>query len=303
MAAITSGLREWLKQFRALVRLKIQVGELVDRARYGRERRTLAALPLFAPYSSGSSPARAAQAVLAANQTFPFLAHLLEATGDSRTPETVDAEALCADPQSRRLAEVLKRTFDTYGSDKALAHDYHYIYGHILRDASAIRSVVEIGLGSNNPDVVSNMGQHAKPGSSLRAFRDCLPNAVIVGADVDRRILFEEDRIRTVFVDQTDLESFRALEQVAGGHLDLVIDDGLHAPNANLAVAAFALPRLTQGGWLIIEDIAPNAVPVWRVVSALLPAEYRPIIINAKGAFVFGVRRGADPRLSGSAPA
>ena len=47
---------------------------------------------------------------------------------------------------------------DKYGSDKASGHDYHNIYGPILKKRDAITGILEIGMGTNNTDVVSNIG-------------------------------------------------------------------------------------------------------------------------------------------------
>jgi hypothetical protein len=87
------------------------------------------------------------------------------------------------------------------------------------------------------------MGAEGKPGASLRAFRDFLPNAVIYGADVDRRILFEEDRIHCHFLDQTNFSSFEKIDNIIQEKLDLIVDDGLHSPNANINTLIFALKK------------------------------------------------------------
>jgi hypothetical protein len=76
--------------------------------------------------------------------------------------------------------------------------------------------LLEIGLGTNNTDVVSNMGSEGVPDASLRAFRDYLPNARIYGAGIDKRILFEESRIKTYFADQTDLAAAARLRSHSG---------------------------------------------------------------------------------------
>jgi SAM-dependent methyltransferase len=282
--------RQWLRRFPVLVysrkRLRMLLygeysyGEIVNE------------LPLFAPYSAGPFKALAQLTILAANQTFPFLVHFLEATGNEHIiTSIVDAEQFCSDPESEKSAERLKCKFEVYGSDKSTLHNYHLIYGSILKNRESVSAVLEIGLGSNNADIVSNMKQAGKPGGSLRAFRDFLPNANIYGADVDKRILFEEDRIRTFFVDQTELQSFETLGKYVGTDFDLIIDDGLHSPNANIAVLAFALGRLKPGGWLVVEDISNSALPVWQVVAALIPAGYRPHLILARDAVVFAVER------------
>ena len=50
-------------------------------------------------------------------------------------------------------------------------------------------------------------GVDGKPLASLRAWRDYFKNAKIFGADVDKDCLFNEDRIKTFYVDQSDKDS------------------------------------------------------------------------------------------------
>jgi hypothetical protein len=177
-----------------------------------------------------------------------------------------------------------------YGSDKAV-HHYHNIYGPILKNRDEIRGVLEIGLGTNNTDIVSNMGAGGRPGASLRAFRDFLKSASIFGADIDTQILFEDERIKTFFVDQTKPATLTELGKSVPSELDLIIDDGLHSPNANIATLQFGLRKIKRGGWVVIEDIAREALRAWELVSALLPNSYETHILRAEGAFVFTVKR------------
>ena len=147
-------------------------------------------------------------------------------------------------------------------------------------------------MGTNNRHVVSHMGVDGKPGASLRAFRQHLPNAQIYGADIDKSILFQEDRIQTFFVDQTEPSSFLDLERRVPSDLDLIIDDGLHSPDANLESLRFGLQKIKIGGWFIVEDICPEAVPLWQVVSALLISErLEAHLYRAQGGYVFAVKR------------
>jgi hypothetical protein len=129
------------------------------------------------------------------------------------------------------------------------------------------------------------------PGASLKAFRDFLKSATIFGADIDKRILFEDTRIETFFVDQTDPVTLTELGKSIPSDLDLVIDDGLHSPNANIETLKFGLTKIRIGAWVVVEDIAPDALPVWEVVSALLPSNYKPHIIRAESALLFAVKR------------
>lgn len=182
----------------------------------------------------------------------------------------------------------MKELLDQYGSDKATRHNYHHLYGTLLEDRTAITGIFEVGLGTNNPTVVSNMGGIGRPGSSLRAFRDFAPNAHIYGADVDKAILFNEDRIVTHFVDQTDPATFEALKDMIPNGIDLVIDDGLHAPDANIATLTFGLSRIKAGGWVIIEDIPTKALALWDFIGAILPRQFEPTLFELDLATLFG---------------
>jgi hypothetical protein len=135
------------------------------------------------------------------------------------------------------------------------------------------------------------MGPHGNVGASLRAFREFCKNAHIYGADVDKRVLFEEDRITTFFLDQTDLLTFKALPNSLPDDIDLFIDDGLHSPHANILSLQFGLERIRVGGWVVIEDIANSAAPVWHVVAGLLPTRFKPYLIQTEYGILFAVHK------------
>jgi hypothetical protein len=249
-------------------------------------------LPAFVANSAMSSAETATHLALqTANQLVPFLASLAGAVNEN-VVGPVTADTFLPITETRALAAEFKVILDHYGSDKATFHAYHEIYAAILRDREKVERVLEIGLGTNNTDVASNMGPAGRPGASLRAFRDFLPNALIFGADVDRRILFAETRIATFFVDQTAPETFRALASQLRGEFDLIIDDGLHAMNANLSTLEFGLGKIRPRGWVVIEDIPTSALPLWGVVRRLLPAvKFHSEIVATRTAFLFVVQR------------
>jgi hypothetical protein len=125
--------------------------------------------------------------------------------------------------------------------------------------------VFELGLGSNNPDVPSNMGVFGAPGASLRGWRELFPHALVYGADIDRRILFQEDRIKTFYCDQLDQSSIRELwahPDLQDG-ADIIIEDGLHSLQANVAFLEGSLYHLRSGGIYVIEDIMWNDIDEW----------------------------------------
>jgi hypothetical protein len=249
--------------------------------------------PSFAPNSAGKYKARARLTISSINSVFPAILNLqtelLKSSLEVFTPEQFAIEISEKDIQVEHLEEL----FNKYGSDKATIHDYHKIYAAILNPFESVTSLVEIGLGTNNTDTISNMGAHGRPGASLRAFRDFLPDASIFGADIDSRILFQEERITTTFVDQTDKTSFSGLSELLDGRMpQLIIDDGLHSPDANVNTLNFGLSHVVVGGWVVIEDISPTALELWLVVSGILPiSSYRTFLIRAKGGLVFAVQR------------
>jgi hypothetical protein len=254
--------------------------------RYARDRRLIRDLRLFAPGSAGHPRDLARLTVQSAAQTPTLLAQVVEASGRPLLQQ-VDAQDFCDRHDGQSRAAELGSLFDKYGSDKT-RHGYHFIYGSILKERGGGAPVVEVGIGTNNEDVPSNMGRGGKPGASLRAFRDYLPNAAICGADIDSRILFLEERINTVWVDQTDNSSFGELRGCAEG-FRLLIDDGLHSPNANLAVLLFGLPLLRPGSWIVIEDIVPDALPLWQLVGVLLGEKFATYLVRTKTALVYCV--------------
>jgi hypothetical protein len=247
---------------------------------------------MFTPYSGGSLADLAALTIQSANRTFDLTDEILLATGNAGA-ESVGIEYFADNDEKRASANLLKTLFNLFGSDKSTHHNYHLLYGALLNPATTV-NILEIGIGTNNTEIVSNMGAKGRPGASLRAFREFLPNATIYGADIDRGILFDDDRIKTFFVDQTDMASLDDLSQAVPDDLDLVIDDGLHCPDANLATLLFSLKKLRVGGWVVIEDIAPAASPLWRLIAAVLNDRFPNCLVSAKGGLMFVLQRKSD---------
>ena len=158
------------------------------------------------------------------------------------------------------------RVMTRHGSDKGRAHGYTTVYSALFMGQYREHlRLVELGLGSNNLDVPSNMGVFGAPGASLRGWRELLPNAQIYGADIDRRILFQEDRIKTFHCDQLDKSSVQELwshPELQNG-ADIIIEDGLHTYEANVAFLRESLDYLRPGGIYITEDIAWSDADKW----------------------------------------
>jgi len=247
--------------------------------------------PIFRPNSTGPSRQMTDLTVFGINSIIPRLQDFLESRPATIPTDVNDISVFALDEVTTKHADTLDALFRKHGSDKSRKHNYHLLLAYILRDPAKVERVLEIGMGTNNKDVVSNMGSRGQPGASLRAFRDFLLDATVYGADFDKRILFTEDRIETHFVDQNDPDTLSDLSNILPEGFDLIIDDGLHAPHANIAVLTMALPKLKSGGWFLVEDIADEAVPVWQVVSHMMPEGYGAHIIQTRGSIVFAVQR------------
>ena len=59
------------------------------------------------------------------------------------------------------------------------------------------------------------MTSTGKPGASLKVWKDYFKNAKIFGADIDKRILFQEERINTYEVNQLDPSSIKKMPGIS----------------------------------------------------------------------------------------
>jgi hypothetical protein len=175
-------------------------------------------------------------------------------------------------PEQDKLGHILMNN----RSDKSTTHNYNILYSYIFSDLGKDRNlnVLEVGMGTNNPDLVSSMGSEGRPGASLYSFAEYLPNAAIYGADIDKNILFQSDRIKTYFVDQMNPQTFCDLgSRIGNVKFDLIIDDGLHSIGANINTLLFALDSIADNGWIVIEDIGlPDN---WRAIDFVLKHDPR----------------------------
>lgn len=157
------------------------------------------------------------------------------------------------------LCEVMNR----HGSDKGSGHhNYTRLYSRLFETKRDLPlNILEIGIGSINPSVLSNMGCGGYvPGSSIRGWREYFPNATIYCCDIDRdtfKYVENIPNVRPFFLDMTDVNSIQhalttTLKDVT---FDIIIDDGLHVFYENCKLMKHLLPKLKADGIYIIEDI------------------------------------------------
>jgi hypothetical protein len=162
----------------------------------------------------------------------------------------------------------LSKLADKYKSDKGTlvenflkhpwpSHNYTVIYENLYRNnRDSVKSVFEMGIGTSNPHLESNMTIDGVPGASLFMWREYFPNAKIFGGDIDKECMVKEERIQTHLIDQMDKSATKDMFETIGIHdFDLIIDDGLHTFEAGTAFFEIAIEYLSGKGHYVIEDI------------------------------------------------
>ena len=164
-------------------------------------------------------------------------------------------------------APLLTQLMEKHGSDKGgygREHNFSDFYSKLFFDRTKIKKLLEVGLGSNDINVPSNMGEDGVPLASLRAWKDYFLNATIYGADVDKKILKNEEKIKTYYVDQTDKNSINEMwKNIGEKDFDIIIDDGLHNFKANICLLENSLQYLSKTGIYIIEDIYRKQIKLY----------------------------------------
>ncbi len=161
---------------------------------------------------------------------------------------------------SSLVSSDLTNLMNKYGSDKGGLnnhHNYANYYSFLFEQKRKdIKNFLEIGLGTNDVSLASNMGEKGVPLASLRAWKEYFPNAEIIGADIDKKILKNEDRIKTFYVDQTNPASIKEMfDKIGIEKYDIILEDGLHEFNANICFFENSIKYLSNNGTYIIEDI------------------------------------------------
>ena len=164
-----------------------------------------------------------------------------------------------------------------FGSDKGRGwHNYTTFYNFIFKDLQEkVQNVFELGLGTNNPKILSNMGGGGSPCGSLKGWREYFKNANVYGADIDRDILIQNHRIKTYYCDQTSPESIDDLKRNFDFKFDIVIEDGLHKFEANKIFFENFISHVKDGGFFIIEDIGNDHIEEFQAYIELNRSKYR----------------------------
>jgi len=167
---------------------------------------------------------------------------------------------------------------EKYGSDKnSLKHNYTKFYYKAfskLKDSEI--NFFELGIGSNNEKIASNMGKNGKPGASLFAWQEFLPKAKIFGADIDKDILLNENKIKTFWCDSLDSNAIKKMwsNKNLKDNMDVIIDDGLHTFESNKNFFENSIHKLSKNGYYFIEDIDSSNIQQFKNQIRIWEKEY-----------------------------
>jgi hypothetical protein len=165
-----------------------------------------------------------------------------------------------------------------YRTDKCpqLRHSYTPVYYELFKDKKdSVKKVLEIGIGT-----IWSM-KHITDytvGASHKMWRDFFPNAQIYGIDIDPKVIFQEERIKTFLMDSTRERNIKKLIEEIGSDQNIVIDDGPHGTRTQLNLAKALLPLLTGDFIYIIEDsrnpeVLRDNLPEYNVEVKRLPGK------------------------------
>ena len=101
-------------------------------------------------------------------------------------------------------------------------------------------------------------------GTSLKSWHEYLPNADLYGIDIFTRLkpedvpILKKDRVHWIQADSmVNSIQDKIIETWGDVKFDVIIDDGLHTPEANAKTFENLMPFLKDDGVFFIEDVWP----------------------------------------------
>ena len=145
---------------------------------------------------------------------------------------------------------MLEHLFNKAGCDKSSKHHYHTVYEP------------EFDTLRNEPINILEVGVFK--GDSIKAWLEFFPNATIYGIDIFKRVRPEEievlnqERVKWLRCDSTNIfVRDQIKKQWPRIRFDVIIDDGLHTPDANAKTLHNLYPLLKKNGKYYVEDVWP----------------------------------------------
>ena len=156
----------------------------------------------------------------------------------------------------------VKEIFNNWGSDKSSKHNYEIIYAEFKKTIKTSSRILEIGCGSNDPEIRHAMSPDYIPLSSLQALREIYQTENIEGADIDVKLEINND-FKVHYLDQFKRETLEEISKSFKLGFDLIIDDGVHDISANYLTLRYFYKILNPQGKYVIEDVPNSLIESW----------------------------------------
>lgn len=149
-----------------------------------------------------------------------------------------------------------------YGTDKRMIDNgYSTIYENYFSNMKNENlKILEIGIFRPPSSC-----QGCVAGASLKSWRDYFVNSEIFGADWLDFSDVDDDRIKTIIVNQEKREDLEKIIITFGDSYDIIIDDGGHSMLQQQLTWGKLFKNLNSGGVFVIEDL---------LTSYIRPEEY-----------------------------
>jgi hypothetical protein len=101
-------------------------------------------------------------------------------------------------------------------------------------------------------------------GGSLKMWQTYFPRARVFAVDIEPKTMFDNDRVKTLIADQANRNQLQAAVNVAGGDIDVLIDDGGHTMEQQQVSLGFLFKQVKAGGYYVIEDVHTSLPDLWK---------------------------------------
>ena len=142
--------------------------------------------------------------------------------------------------------DALSKIAMKYGGDKFGSHVYTPIYHGLFGDLRHEKlKILEIGIGGY-------LDPHAG-GASLLTWAEYFPNSLIIGMDLQQKLIEVPDNVKIIQCSQIDFKTMDSIN-AQYGPFDIVIDDASHISLLTQQTFLYQYPKISNDGLYIIED-------------------------------------------------
>lgn len=175
--------------------------------------------------------------------------------------------------EGQHAQTAFRDAFSSQNSDKTTTHSYQEAYPQLLTMLGPVHKVCEIGIGARHPSGDRTDGWPGTAGGSLHAWSSVTRGAQVLGLDIDPRLDREAPNVFAMAMDSLNRESVKSVAQSVSqswGTFDLIVDDGLHVPQAQISNMLHFFTLVRPGGFYVVEDLHDTSATAITHIGSLL---------------------------------